>query len=259
MYPPFPSRWLGALTVAMVATLMTAPAAHAAAVAGQGTWETTLQGRNLDGNMANGFEAYYDTALDITWLADANHAKTSGFDADGMLSWSSATAWAAGLNVNGITGWRLPTMVDTGTAGCAGLANSGTDCGYNVAPGTSEMVHMFYVTLGNKASVSPTGAAQAGAGLVNTGSFLNAQTGPYWLGTPYVSTTSGNGWFFGTGKGIQNVAGVSNNYFAWAVHSGDVALTSGVPATSAAAVPEPESLALALAGVGITLAMRRRK
>jgi hypothetical protein len=43
--------------------------ASAAAVSGQGTWETTLQGRDLDGNTTT-FEAYFDTALDITWLAE---------------------------------------------------------------------------------------------------------------------------------------------------------------------------------------------
>ena len=49
---------------------------HAVGVSGQGTWETTLQGRDLDGNAAT-FEAYYDTVLDITWLADANAAGTT--------------------------------------------------------------------------------------------------------------------------------------------------------------------------------------
>lgn len=44
---------------------------HAIPVSGQGTWETTLQGRDLDGNAAT-FEAYYDTVLDITWLADTD-------------------------------------------------------------------------------------------------------------------------------------------------------------------------------------------
>jgi len=255
MYPHFSSRLLGALTVVVGATLMAAPAAHAAAVAGQGTWETTLQGRNLDGNAANGFEAYYDTDLNITWLADANYAKTSGFDTDGMMTWSGATAWAAGLNVHGITGWRLPTMVDTGTPGCAQLANSGTDCGYNVTPSSAEMAHMFYVTLGNKGNISPSGTAQAGAGLVNSGPFLNAQNGPYWLGTSYVNANSGNAWFFGTAKGIQNVAAVGYNYFGWAVRSGDIAVSAG----AVAAVPEAETMALALVGIGITLLVRRRK
>lgn len=43
---------------------------HAISISGQGTWETTLQGRDLDGNL-NTFKAYYDTVLNITWLADA--------------------------------------------------------------------------------------------------------------------------------------------------------------------------------------------
>lgn len=38
---------------------------HADVIEGQGTWKTTLQARDLDGNPAT-IEAYYDTALDIT-------------------------------------------------------------------------------------------------------------------------------------------------------------------------------------------------
>jgi hypothetical protein len=48
---------------------------HAAPISGQGTWESTLQARDLDGNMST-VEAYFDTALGITWLANANLAKT---------------------------------------------------------------------------------------------------------------------------------------------------------------------------------------
>ena len=39
-------------------------------VPGQGTWETTLQARNLDGDTTT--DAFYDTALSITWLRNAN-------------------------------------------------------------------------------------------------------------------------------------------------------------------------------------------
>src|SRR3989304_3890046 len=45
-------------------------AAHAGSVTGQGSWETTLQARDLDGNTST-IEAYYDTVLHITWLPDA--------------------------------------------------------------------------------------------------------------------------------------------------------------------------------------------
>jgi len=56
----------------------------------------------------------YDDVLNITWLQDANYAQTSGFDADGLMNWDNAKAWAAGLSyfdsVRNVTwtDWRLP-------------------------------------------------------------------------------------------------------------------------------------------------------
>ncbi len=49
-----------------------------AALFAAGAAQASLQGRDADGNAANGFEAYYDNVLGITWLADANHAYSSG-------------------------------------------------------------------------------------------------------------------------------------------------------------------------------------
>ena len=43
--------------------------------------------------------AYYDTDADLTWLADANYAQTSGYDTDGLMLWADANAWATNLNV----------------------------------------------------------------------------------------------------------------------------------------------------------------
>src|SRR3989344_3796335 len=102
-----------AVTALFVGALGASTFAHAASVSGQGTWETTLQGRDLDGNLSTA-ESYYDTSLNITWLADANYAQTTGYDADGAMIWTTATAWAAGLNPygSGITGWRLPPTHD---------------------------------------------------------------------------------------------------------------------------------------------------
>ena len=45
--------------------------------------------------------AVYDTDRNITWLANANYALTSGYDADGTMTWAAANTWAAGLNVVG--------------------------------------------------------------------------------------------------------------------------------------------------------------
>ena len=164
----------------LIAAMGLSGAANAVAVNGQGTWETTLQGRDLDGNLSTA-EAYYDTSLNITWLANANVA--------GLMNWADANAWAAGLNINSITGWRLPTVTDTGTSGC-NFAYTGTDCGFNVAP-TGEMAHMFYVTLGDKAYYNTSGVGpQAGWGLTNTGLFSNVYFGAYWSATEYAPSTN---------------------------------------------------------------------
>ncbi len=49
----------------------------------------------------------YDDVLDITWLADANFAKTSMYDPDGLMNWANANTWAANLNYGGYNNWRL--------------------------------------------------------------------------------------------------------------------------------------------------------
>ncbi|MBL9034097.1 MAG: hypothetical protein JNN33_04985 [Rhodospirillaceae bacterium] len=55
-----------------------------------------------------GFGLLYDVERDITWLQDANYAKTVGRSPDGQMTWPDARAWVAGLSYRGITGWRLP-------------------------------------------------------------------------------------------------------------------------------------------------------
>jgi hypothetical protein len=126
----------------------------------------------------------YDTDLDVTWLQDANYAKTSGYDADGMMTWSAATTWAANLtyydSIRNVTydDWRLPTTTDTGTPGC-NWAYGGTDCGYNVDPASSEMAHLYFVGLGNLSYYTTTGANSAAyAGGANSSSTLD-NVGPF--------------------------------------------------------------------------------
>jgi len=247
---------------------------HAAPISGQGTWETTLQGRDLDGNAAT-FEAYYDTTLDITWLADANAGAGSAFDdgsstTDGRMTWANANAWAAALDVNGVTGWRLPTVAPIN--GSAFQTNSTTnatsDVGYATSAGwlddtgvpVSEMGDMYYVTLGNLGACPPDGGdgdpstcdnpLATGWGLTNTAAFLNVQSNSYWSGT---ELSASDAWGFSFFNGIQGNGGKSNNLFAWAVRSGDV---------SAAGVPVPGVLGLfgiGLVGVGMLGAARRRR
>lgn len=185
----------------------------------------------------SGGQAYYDDVLDITWVADANLAKTSGYDADGKMAWSAAQTWIGTLNTANYLGtndWRLPTVTDTGTPGC-NYAYTGTDCGYNVDLSTGEIAHMFYSTLGNTGNANTSGVPTGCAGspnycLTNSGPFANLQPGVYWSGTEYAPATS-DAWGFDFHYGGQGYGGKASGFYAWAVRPGDIAL---VPVPGAA-------------------------
>ncbi len=237
------TRLLGAVSACTLA--LVALSAQAVPVSGQGTWETTLQGRDLDGNAAT-FEAYYDMTLDITWLADAN--------VNGVMTWAAANTWAANLDVNGVTGWRLPTMIDTGAPGCEVFAYTGTDCGYNVQTGSaattvySEMASLYYDTLGNLAYYDTSGnGSQSGWGLTNTGSFSNLQSNYYWSGLEYAPNTS-YAWDFYFNYGNQGSGSKASSLYALAVRPGDVS-----------AVPAPAAVWLFGSGLMGLLGVMRRK
>jgi PEP-CTERM motif len=243
--PELTRRASGVLVVATLAVVSTV-GAHAASVSGQGTWETTLQGRDLDGNAYNGYEAFYDTELDITWLDDSGYSSQQWIDANGFghyMSWDAAVSWAANLNVHGITGWRLPIMMDTGVPGCEWRDVGGTDCGANVDTSSSELAHLYYVTLGNKSYFDAARNYQPDFGLQNTGPFSYMGPGPvgYWSGVEYAPDTR-DAWVFIMDDGRQFNDSKTREFVAWAVRPGDVA-----------AVPEPSAYALALAGLGVAL------
>ena len=215
---------------AVIALINTTTIAHAAPISGQGTWETTLQARYLGGSTTP--NAYYDTALNITWLANANAAVGSAYDTaspgTGYMNWTTANTWAANLNVNGVTGWRLPKMTDP-NANCNTYTYSGGPCGFN-NPSTSELAHMYYTTLGDKGQYNTSGIAQAGYGLTNTGPFLNVQSVFYWSATEYAPGTSG-AWLFGTDVGLQGSGNKAYSLYAWAVRAGDVGASAApIPA-----------------------------
>ena len=233
-----------------VAATLVAAAAQAAGVPGQGTWETTLRARDL--NRDKVADAYYDNVLNITWLDSPRYEYSS---------WGEARVWARGLDIGGVTGWRLPTMIDTGAPGCDFSYAGGTDCGFNVqtksgATVYSQFAHLWYETLGNKAICPPgdltcAGGPQPGAGLTNTGPFADLRPWQYWFDLEY-APSSRQAWFFEANRGLQGSVpkGAYFGFGALAMHPGDV----GTP------VPEPGVWALMLAGLAaLALASRRRR
>jgi len=236
-----------------------------------GTAHAALEGRDLNGSI-DSFEAYYDTDLNITWLADAN--------VNEPMTWDTANTWAAGLSIvdtdKNFTydNWRLPTVnpVNGSSFNYALSYDGSTDGGffgnsYNISEqGTvfasstaSEMAHLFYTTLNNK-SYCPVGtsclpAPQSGWGLTNSGPFTNLQADRYWSATGYTDESAPSdvyAWTFNFNAGDQGIE--AKEYpccYALAVSPGDVGI---------AAIPEPETYAMMLAGLGLVgVAVRRRK
>jgi hypothetical protein len=201
----------------------------------------------------------YDNVLNVTWLQDANYAKTSGYSATGLMDWASANTWADNLIFDGLTGWRLATNTPiNGSSFNSNVTYDGTtDYSYNITSIKSELSYMYYVNLGLKGYYSTTGAVQSDFGIfgngtsggqANVGPVINLQSYSYWSGAEF-SPGAGYGWSLNTGAGVQgaNWYDVYNQVYAWAVRPGDVV-----------AVPEPAAFWLFSIGLMSLLSLRRR-
>ncbi len=179
----------------------------------------------------------YDSDLNITWY-DYTYSYTNY----SQTSWYNALSWAGSLTVilNGIEydDWRLPTITinqDPPTYGYSGL----NTYGYNIT--NSEMGHLFYIELGNKAYYATDGTnPQDGWGLKNTGPFEHLYASGYYTDMTYAYNVyaavyhefsndpnfTGNGSQYAAAKEALGGTGV----YAMAVLNGDV---SAVPVPGA--------------------------
>jgi hypothetical protein len=203
----------------------------------------------------------YDNVLNVTWLQDANYAKTSGYSVTGMMDWASANTWATNLNYQGLTGWRLANITPVnGTSFNVNFSFNGTtDLGYNIISPYSELAYMYHVNLGLKDEFNTAGAFQADFGIFGNGTYFNGQNNVglvrnlqsymYWSGADYSPYNSPYAWSLMTTDGQQSYGNGKNSLlYAWAVRPGDVS-----------AVPVPAAIWLFTSGLGLLAFNRRRK
>jgi len=114
-----------------------------------------------------------------------------------------------------------------------------TDQGYNISAPISvypfstgsELAFLFHNSLGNigqrdiDGNYNPDGEW----GLKNLGPFLNLNAAAYWSFTEYAPDTN-NAWMFDLYDAYQYHSSKSNpNYYAWAVHDGDIGAVNQPP------------------------------
>jgi Protein of unknown function (DUF1566) len=187
----------------------------------------------------------YDTDFDITWLADACYAKTSGYDADGLMIWAEATAWADQLVYGGYDNWRLPTARNSEGA----LPTNSSSNPFNHSD--SELGHLFYDELGGIANESIYVSTDPDLALFsNIDGWLaeDKRSGApaYWT-SDHSQFHSDRYWYFAFSNGSQWAERQWYALNAWAVHDGDVAQ-----------VPVPTAIILGLLGLG-TVGMKLKR
>lgn len=200
----------------------------------------------LIGRLPDAFGAYravYDSELNITWLADANYAATSGYSADGRMKWEAAQGWIGTLNAAGHLGfsdWRLPF-----SDGCIGYDCTG-----------SELGHLFYTGFGG---VAGFGDPMPALDHPNLSLFSNIQTdGTYWSASEFLSDAA---WAFEFGPydvGRQIYYPTFYKFNAWAVRNGDVAAVTPY-VMEPMAVPLPAAAWLLGGGVGALFVLSRKR
>jgi len=198
----------------------------------------SLQGRDFNGDGTA--DGYFDTAQNITWLADANYYVTTGGAPNtnpytqsnlgpGQVRLINALPWLATLNLGGVSGWRLPQrFIQQGSLDPDNQYCNLTSC----MPGLNWPSELSFLATALGGSTGPFGNIQPGDYMAydRTGNHQYVQL---------INPLSGY-------SDITDETGLVWGY-VWAVHDGAV----GAPVTP---VPEPSTYALMLVGLAAATA-----
>jgi hypothetical protein len=170
------------------------------------------------------YNLIYEDDQGLIWLDYTNPATSQ--------RWYGQMKWATGLNASGVLtyklnsglnvtwegDWRLPKAVD----GARVYGYDGqTTAGYNIA--TSEMGHLFYVSLGNLGYYTKDGKPRPGWtgpkdkeswGLKNTAPFTKLLPQPYWTCTEF-SAFPVHAWDFNFYLGSQDGTVPLKDTYPW--------------------------------------------
>ncbi|NJA04148.1 PEP-CTERM sorting domain-containing protein [Methylococcaceae bacterium WWC4] len=211
----------------------------------------------------------YDNVLDVTWLQDANYAHTTGYSATGVdtttgrMTWDAANTWATNLvyhdSVRNVDygGWQLASALPVNgvSYNMTRAFDGSTDNGFNITSQNSMLMYMLYVNLGLIGVVDTSGNFTYHDGPYGNGTYPanfnvpviglvhDLMTKPYWS-SEYDATTAFIGNMSGGGQATNPK---TNQYFAWAVHQGNIA-----------AVPVPGAVWLFGTGLLGLLGLRRK-
>ena len=242
---------LAACSLSAQATLTTYTSAGRSLVRMQsGPVDITL---TADGNLLGTLMAGNAGLVSDLVAASGGTLSANDFAANGSTTWLGAKAVINYLNSTGYGGtnqWRLPSITDTGAAGCD-FGFSGTDCGYNVDVASGELARLYQNDLGRIAGFDTIGTPQSGYGIFandgaqtangTVGPFSNVRSDAYWSGLEYAND-AGTAWLFGTSDGVQTFEPKAGKYFMWAVTPGQV---TPVPVPAALWLLGPALLGLA--------------
>ncbi len=155
----------------------------------------------------NGNGLIYDSVLDITWAQPGNTLST----------WDAANTWASGLTLGGVSGWRLPYI--SVAAGPGSFTGSSVDCSTatEFVCRDNELGYMFYQNLSGT-----YGSSILTSGDPDLALFPTLQSFYHWSDTGF---NAGISWRFPFNFGLQSFGSTANNYYSWAVHTGNVGST----------------------------------